>query len=137
MENNKINKKGFIISVIVFVVLFSIYGVYLFSSNYAENREVNVSEKYTGNKRFNDLVFSEIKVIKMNKVIHLDFTIENNSNKDFQEKNIKLVFLDKKGEQIEKTDLYIPTIKSKEKSNVDMIITEEMTKADNFILSDE
>lgn len=137
MKNNKINKKGLLISAILLLILFSGYGIYLFSSKVVDDKKIDVTEKFLMDKKYHDLVFTDIKVFQLNKYIHLNFEIKNNSDYEFKGKNLKLVFLEKNGNTIHKEDLYVPTIKSQGVSRIDMTIEKKLSNSYNFLLSDE
>lgn len=137
MDKNKINKKGLILSIAIFLLLFFIYGFYLFHNKIEGIERIKVSDKFLVEKKYHDLVVTDIDVFRLNKYTHLSFNIRNDSDTNFEKKELKMIFLDEKGNDIFKENILIAQIPPKKAISMDMLVKKEMIQAYDFLLSDE
>lgn len=136
MKSSKINVKAMAISVIIIIVLFTIYGLKLFSDKENYNGPIKVSNKITTDKKYKNLDITNIKVFKLKKLYHINFDVNNNSEKKFQKQSIKLVFLDENKNVLKKKNVVIPDTDIGSKNSIDVVIEEKETKSDNMLISD-
>lgn len=136
MNKGKINIKAIAISVIVVIVLFTIYGLCLFVNKENYNGSLKVSDKITENKRYKNLNITNIKVFRSDRVYHISFDVNNDSEENFKEQSIKLVFLDENKNVLKKKKVIIPSTNIGKKNLVDVVVDKDVINSNNMVISD-
>lgn len=136
MNKGKINIKAVAISVIVVIVLFTIYGLCLFVNKENYNGSLKVSDKITENKRYKNLNITNIKVFRSDRVYHISFDVNNDSEENFKEQSIKLVFLDENKNVLKKKEVIIPSTNIGKKNLVDVVVDKDIINSNNMVISD-
>lgn len=136
MNKGKINIKAIAISVIVVIVLFTIYGLCLFVNKENYNGSLKVSDKITENKRYKNLNITNIKVFRSDRVYHISFDVNNDSEENFKEQSIKLVFLDENKNVLKKKEVIIPSTNIGKKNLVDVVVDKDIINSNNMVISD-
>lgn len=136
MNKGKINIKAIAISVIVVIVLFTIYGLCLFVNKENYNGSLKVSDKVTENKRYKNLNITNIKVFRSDRVYHISFDVNNDSEENFKEQSIKLVFLDENKNVLKKKKVIIPSTNIGKKNLVDVVVDKDVINSNNMVISD-
>lgn len=79
-----------------------------------DGTSVNISEKVTKETKYLDsLEFKNISITESGKLTHIGADVYNNSETLLTEKEVTIILLDQKNEEIKKINTYIGTIPSK------------------------
>lgn len=92
----------------------------------------NISDMFLKDKQFDGMYLTKISLKSQNGIVTFLATIENKSGSIFNEKNIKIVFLDKNQNEIGIMRGYVPELKMGEKSNIDFSTSFDYTNAYDF-----
>ena len=118
----KLNKKKLIISLVLIVIIalaILLYELIIKPNDSTtiskDGMIVNTSKKLSEDKKIDELVLKDIKLVQENGISKFVATIENNTNKDTDDFNLELVFVDKKGKSIETMYTYVKNLKPHEK----------------------
>ena len=134
------NMKRIFINIAIFLFIFAIYGFYLFNNNNNKNRineeKIELTKEMSSSKKYENLDIIDINGVDINGTYQLSFYIKNNSNEDFKEKATYLIFLNKKGDVVEKIETFIPDLKAGEVSKSTYMLDKDTFDNYTFIFSD-
>ena len=136
-SKKSINKKQMIISIIIFIVLFSFYGVFLFKNDKNKNTSIEISKKMASPKIYDGLNITDIEAFNINGNYQIRINIKNNTSHDYEAKSVFLVFLNKSGDVTEKKGFSIPHLKSGENFVSIYVLPKERFKDYTFLISDK
>lgn len=136
-SKKSINKKQMIISIIIFIVLFSFYGVFLFKNDKNKNTSIEISKKMASPKIYDGLDITDIEAFNINGNYQIRINIKNNTSHDYEAKSVFLVFLNKSGDVTEKKGFSIPHLKSGENFVSIYVLPKERFKDYTFLISDK
>lgn len=129
----ELNKRA-LFSILIFLLLFTSYGVYLFQTRDVNENDNQLSKKITSNKFYNNLEFKDAEINKTNNITRFAMNIHNNSNTIYEAETIKLVFLSKQGKVVCTLYSVIPEIASYSDARIDTIMENECMDAYTFVI---
>lgn len=123
---------GVIVIIVAIILAFFVRSVMMNGNLNGENKNIKELVK---DKEYKNLTFSDIEVLQGDSLNHIALNIYNNSNKDFKEEVVRIVFKKRNGDTLEKVDIAIPDIKANEESRLDMIVQQRTVDAYTFTIS--
>lgn len=121
-----------IVAIILGIVVNRIIATQKTKSN--DNAVVTTPKTLTEDKKYGDLIFSDIEVISTEELNHIALNITNNSEVAFKQQFVKITFKKQNGEVIDTVEAIIPDIDGKGSSRLDMVVNKEVLTAYTFTI---
>lgn len=99
-----------------------------------EGMKENNSEILLKDKTFEGMKISEIRLVAENGMTNFTAKVENTSQKDFQERDIVIVFKNQDGTEYARLNGFLPDIKVGESNIIDSSTTADIANAYDFII---
>ena len=97
-----------------------------------ENKKINISDKLSEDKKFEDLDITNITMVAENGASIFKAKVANNTDKDFKQKKVTLIFLDKNEKEIFQIGAIIPDILSGHSNEIKCVSMNDITNAYDF-----
>ena len=98
------------------------------------NVKENISDKLLQEKKFEEMTVKEIQLIAKDATTNFTATIENTSQKDYEESQIEIVFLKEDGSEYGVLPTYLASLKIGETTQINASTTSDLTNAYDFMI---
>lgn len=99
-----------------------------------QNNPENVSEDLLKEREFEGMQIKEISIKKEDGIVYFSANIENNTDKDFEGRDIKIKFVNGENKPIANFKTKIEPIASKEAVSMQISTSMDLTKSYNFVI---
>lgn len=129
----KKNKKKIIL---VLVIIISIITAIIINKNKIKDEEVivQITGKAVEEKQTEEYKLSNIKMYAQKSKTEIILTIKNISGKETVERDVYIKYLDKNNNEIGKTRIHVPQMKSDKEITLSSIITKDLKEAADYII---
>ena len=133
--------------IIILILIIIVMGVYMWHSNsnvvssiifqkYSlkqENPEIT-SEELLKDREFEGMQIKDISIKKEDGIVYFSANIENNTDKNFDGRDVKIKFVDGENKPIANFKTKIESMASKEAVSMQLSTSMDLTKAYNFVI---
>lgn len=138
LDSIKAYSKSIGIEILIILVIFGGIGGFLYKKSVDEkDGNIKLNNTLSSPKKYGILDIVKISAYKKNKENHFVFDISNNTDKMFESKKVKLLFLDEDKKIMLEDDILLHDIEPGKKIFFDYILQEKYLNAYTFVIVDD
>lgn len=134
MKKINLNKNTKIVIAVLLVVLAIILGVVITKVVRSNDRNgvATISKGLVEDKKYGNLLFSDIEVLEEEELNHIAINVTNRSNEAFKQEYVNFVFTKENNDVIDTIGVVIPDIEGNGNSRIDMVVDKKVLNAYTF-----
>ena len=137
IDSIKAYSKSIGIEILIIIIIFGVIGGFLYKKSIDEkNGTIELAKTLSSPKKYGTLDIVKIKAYKENKENHFVFDITNNTDKLFEGKKVKLLFLDEGKKIMLEDNILLHDIEPGKKIVFDYILEDKYLNAYTFVIVD-